>query len=354
MTSPAIVATRLVTQRDLAAICNVSLMTVSNALRGAGRVRPKVAAAIIAAAHEHGYSRETHFGARALQQRRHGGQVATKVICAVVREIEDDDRLFNGRILRGIEVAAAADDNELIIAPNVKSGGLPRVVTRRQVDGLIWLLSEVAMHAGPVHSPVPWVSILYDVPEADTVLVDNREGGRQLGEHLAALGHRCVAFVGSGSSLGCERLAGLRAGLAAAGGRVPAEYVSTERHVGTEAQVLPLLRRAMAAAQARPAAERFTALAVYNDHQAGFVIRCLEQEFGWRGPQDLSVTGFDGLSHVPASTRRLTTAALPLEELGATANRLLTCRLAHPGRPRQRRVLAPRLVVGDTTTVAGA
>lgn len=346
--------TRMITQRDLAAICKVSLMTVSNALRENGKVRPEVAAMILAAAREHGYSLEDHFGARALRSRRHGCSVATKVICAAIRHLEDEDRLFNGRILRGIEKAVNADSNDLIIVPNVRVGQFPRVIVRRQVDGLVWLLSDVVLRSGTPQCPVPWVSILFDAPEVDSVLVDNGDGGRQLGEHLASLGHRHVAFVGSGNSLAHERLAGLRAALAAAGGGVPEEFVATNRYAGTEGHVLPLLRQAMAAAQARPVAERFTAVAAYNDYQAEFVIRCLEREFGWRGPRDMSVTGFDGLTQVPATTRRITTAAIPLEELGAEGYRLLNARMAQPALPRQLRVLKTGLVVGETTAAVEA
>ena len=59
-----------VTQSELAEMFGVSRVTVSRALRHAGKVGSKLQAAIVEAARTHGYSHEAHFSARDMRLRR--------------------------------------------------------------------------------------------------------------------------------------------------------------------------------------------------------------------------------------------------------------------------------------------
>ncbi|OPZ24892.1 MAG: HTH-type transcriptional regulator DegA [Lentisphaerae bacterium ADurb.BinA184] len=325
----------------------VSQMTVSRALSGGDGVKPELLKAILEAAAKHGYSLERHFQARSLRARRTGIETPTHVICAIVYDTAQGDQHFNARVLHGVESVANEGGYELVIAPNAR-GALPRVVLRRQVDGVVWLISQMDVQAGRTSCPVPWVGLLYDVPETDVVLVDNAGGAKALGRHLAELGHRRVGYVGTASELGQARLAGLRAGLALHGGEAPEEFVAANPWVGDEETTLQLLRPLMDRVKGRPAAERPSAIAMYNDHMAGFAIRCLREEYGLRVPEDVSVTGFDGTPR-DASLPTLTTASIPLEKVGAEATRLVAWRMANPDAPRRRVVVGTELTVGETT-----
>jgi DNA-binding LacI/PurR family transcriptional regulator len=96
----------------------------------------------------------------------------------------------------------------------------------------------------------------------------------------------------------------------------------------------------------------FTALACYNDYMAAAAVMHLRQN-GVRLPEDVSVVGFDNVRPDWYEGPALTTMAVPLEEIGAEAARLLYWRLAHPEAPPRRLVLASSLVAGESTRAVG-
>lgn len=330
----------------------VSRVTVSRALRRTGQVKPELEKSILAAARQHGYSEETNFTARALRHRREDSHMETNVVCAVVPiHGSQGAQPFHRRLLEGIERCAEQGGDELIITVSGKPQ-LPRVVVRRQVDGVIWLLSEDALaHLDSIYDPrsvPPMVSVLFTLPRVDAVAADDHGAMRAMGEYLARQGHRRVAFLGTDSELGRARLAGLRAGLAGAGGSVNDNDLQMKPHVMGPDKVLPMLRALMERRQALPAAQQFTALAAYNDYIALIILRALRDEYGLRVPRDLSVTGFDALDLDPDAAPTLTTAAMPLEELGAEAVRMIDWRMRNPHEPPRRVVLPAPLVEGES------
>lgn len=343
-----------ITQGELAEEFKVSQMTISRALRGSEGVSKKLRQAILQKAQERGYSPEESFEARSLRRRAFGARSATKVICVIVWDVAlagGTGAPFNQRILRGVVASAQAAGTEVIVAPHMQAQ-LPRVVLRRQVDGVVWLLTDTHVRHGATVCPVPWVSLLFDVPGADVVGVDNALAAHALGQHLANLGHRQVAFIGPASPLARERLAGVRAGLATRGGAVPDALVSCAPLAMGPASTERLMAQLWEQSGARPGACPWTAVAVYNDFMAATVMRWLQAR-GLRVPQDVSVTGFDGTlpSDQPAAVP-LTTAVIPLEELGAEAVRLLDWRLQQPTAPRRRVLLEAAFAVGGSTAAA--
>jgi DNA-binding LacI/PurR family transcriptional regulator len=85
------------------------------------------------------------------------------------------------RLLRGIERGAKSAGNELMIAPSVVGDRLPRVVARRQVDGVVWALSDEDFRFHEPTCPVPLVSVLFPAPGADLVAVNDHEAMRTCG-----------------------------------------------------------------------------------------------------------------------------------------------------------------------------
>lgn len=339
-----------ITQGELAEEFKVSQMTVSRALRGTLGVGTKLRAAILKRAQEGGYSAESSFEARSLRSLAFGTRRETKVICVIVRDmasVTGTNSTFNHLILMGILDSAKSADTEIIVAPHVESE-LPRVVLRRQVDGVIWLLSDINILKG-AHCPVPWVSLLFDVPGADVVAIDNTSAAQAIGRHLAGLGHRQVAFIGPDSPLARERLEGLRAGLRESDGQVPDTAVCLERFAMSPPTTERLMTRLWEQSGAAPGARPWTAVAVYNDFMAITAMRFLHAK-GLRIPQDVSVTGFDGIC--PEGMQPpvpIATAVIPLADLGGEAVQLLDWRLKHPGAPRRRILLDARFEARATT-----
>jgi LacI family transcriptional regulator len=224
----------------------------------------------------------------------------------------------------------------------------PLVVNRREVDGVVMALgNEFAQH--PLFpAPVPSVFIFTGPEGADVVTVEDFDASMKLGAHLASLGHRRVAYIGFKTNMSLKRLYGLRAGLNMAGGSVPDDCTFL-MHQGGLAEFCARADRFLEAARSGdPGPNGVTALMVYNDYFATVVIRRL-RERGVRVPEDISVVGFDNVRPPGYDGPPLTTAAMPLEELGAEAARMLYWRLAHPDAPPRKLVLNTPLVEGATT-----
>jgi DNA-binding LacI/PurR family transcriptional regulator len=179
------------------------------------------------------------------------------------------------------------------------------------------------------------------------VAIDDRAAGRQIGQHLAALGHRDVAMVvGTSGQPGVPvatvqedqlylysalRLAGIREGLGP-GARV--RVISggrTAPESGCAAAGLVLDRQ-----------DRPSAVAADSDVLATGVLEALRLR-GLEPGRDVSVTGFDG---VPvAAPAGLTTIEQPIRDKGRQMGRMLL----DPTFTERQIVLPTELVVRTST-----
>lgn len=142
----------------------------------------------------------------------------------------------------------------------------------------------------------------------------NFAGGLAAVNHLLALGHRRIGYLGGPASAACNqaRLHGYRAGLEAAGAHLPDGYVRMghfryhDGFSGTTALLdLP---------------EPPTAVFAGNDEIAAGVIEAGRAR-GLRVPDDLSVVGFDDTGLARLTSPPLTTVRQPLQQLGNVALR---------------------------------
>jgi LacI family transcriptional regulator len=89
------------------------------------------------------------------------------------------------------------------------------------------------------------------------------------------------------------------------------------------------------------------AIVCANDQTALGVLDILEQH-GVRVPEDVLVTGFDGITAGRHSRPRLTTVHQPMVELGRAAVHAITARLDDPGLGPQSLTLPVRVVLRDS------
>jgi LacI family transcriptional regulator len=187
--------------------------------------------------------------------------------------------------------------------------------------------------------PLVYVDRVADESDRCWVKTDDFAGGRLAGDHLVALGHRDIAFVGNPGTRAqvARRFEGVAQSLSQAG--TTAELVDTESWQISDG-------RAAGAALAVRGRDRLpTAIMCGNDLIALGVLL----EFAHRGirvPDDVSIVGFDDLSWSEAATVPLTTVHQPREELGRRAVRLLLDEIdrgeAHSHRHE---LLVPELVI---------
>jgi len=217
----------------------------------------------------------------------------------------------------------------------------------RQVDGVITatarldhgLLDEMAA-AG---LPIVLVNRGLDDGLLSSATADDREGARLAVEHLAALGHTRIAHLGGPQevSTGHSRYEGFVAGMEQAGLAVDGELVRFGVAF-TEPEGERMCAE-LVAGSSRP-----TAIIAGNDLMA---LGCYDV-FAAQGidcPADMSVVGFNDMPFSERFHPPLTTIGIPHYEIGAAAAELLLERLQQPDMPARQVVLAPQLVVRDSS-----
>ncbi|MFF2654455.1 LacI family DNA-binding transcriptional regulator [Streptomyces sp. NPDC058045] len=319
----------MATMADVARRAGVSAATVSHVLNGTRPVRPATRQAVLDAIEALGYTHNTL--ARSLVTAR-TGTVGLAVSAA--------RHPYFAEILSGVEAAALEHGYGLLVAdPHDDPGHELRVVRllhQRRVDGLILtpsaapaaLLDYLRRHRVP--------TVLLDrvpAPEDggggwafDQVGAENAGPAEELVAHLAGLGHTRIGLIAglAGLSTSRERLAGYRAGLAAAGLRFDPALVAAGHSTadGAEAAARALLDR--------PAPP--TSLLAANDAMTLGTLRAL-RALRRRVPRDVALVGFGDFPWADLFEPRLTAVAQPAAEIGATALRLLLDRVDAPDRP---------------------
>jgi DNA-binding LacI/PurR family transcriptional regulator len=286
----------------------VSRQTVSNVLNGSGRVGNAARARVLAAVEELGY--HPHQGARSLRSRR------TRQFAYVMPQVQ----LLPGnyimqQFLQSLAAACARQSYSLVIV--VPDGDprdeMRRLIASRSVDAFLLselqqddprakLLAEARMpfacfgRTGPA-LPQNWVDI------------DNRAAVTAAVEHVLARGFGRIAFVGyrTPNYWDSERAAGFRDGLAASGVSAGQAHMLLVDEANAREKIRSLLSPARS--ELRP-----DAIVTSSDRLAG-VVYSVAAEFRLRIGQDLAVTGFDGSSAAALMHPRLTTVAVPVDDI---------------------------------------
>ncbi len=199
------------TLRDVAARAGVGIKTVSRVVNRESGVSAAMAVRVEAAVKELGY--RPHAGASAL--RRADGR--SSVIGVVVDDVANP---FSGAVLRAVEEVARNRGTVVLAGSADEDGDREREVaeafTDRRVDGLIVAPSGKATDhlEHELHRGLPLVVVDRDVSgvEVDQVVSTNELGAGAGVAHLAAHGHRRIAYLGDLASISTarRRLAGYR------------------------------------------------------------------------------------------------------------------------------------------------
>ena len=336
-----------VTLRDVAAKAGVSVSTVSRVVTGAVAVDPETAAKVREAVSSLDY--RPNLLARSFRRR------VTHTIGLLV---PDNSNPYFAELARSIEDAGFAEGYSVVLCNSdlsaEKQAAYIDVLLAKQVDGLILASSGLIPRGGAgdgraeveriVDAGVCCVVVDRDLGETpvDQVLVDNHRGGRIVGEHLLALGHRAVACIigPSDETPSAGRVAGFRSALAEHGLAVAPEAMvrGDGRPEGGAAAARALLERGTA----------FTAVFAFNDQMAAGAVGAFRRA-GLGVPEDVSVIGFDDIPSASATFPALTTVAQPIEAMGTAVVRLLLDRIARPTAPYARIELPTALVVREST-----
>jgi LacI family transcriptional regulator len=254
--------------------------------------------------------------------------------------------------LRGVSRTLAGEEWQLILfdveRATQRREAFRSLAVRGRIDGILSIsLSPTEREAGRLRSTgVPIVLLDRDHPTLPAITIDDVDGGRLAAEHLIGLGHERLGFLGDeeGNEFGFDssahRREGFEATVAAAGLRIPPEWIVRRPHGRDAARD--------GAAELLAADERPTAIFATSDVLAIGVLEAA-QAAGIAVPDQLSVVGFDDVE--AAGYTGLTTIAQPLEESGALGAELLLRALA--GDPVESRRLPLAIVERGTTGPPG-
>ncbi|MDX6238569.1 MAG: LacI family transcriptional regulator [Kribbellaceae bacterium] len=300
------------TIRDVARLAGVSASTVSRALSMPQVVNSATRARVQSAADALGYA--PNKAARGLITGRTGN------IGLVVPDLGNP---FFPSVVKGVQARARASDVAVFLADSDEDAaaevGLVRALAK-QVDGLILCSPRAGVGELEAIAQEATVVLVNRLVEGiPAVTFDNAGGMRQAVAHLAALGHRRIAWVGGPET---SWSSGERArGLWAATGAQGLELISVGHFP-------PHYDGGMAAAD-QVVASGATAVIAYNDLVAVGLLARLHAR-GISVPDDLSVVGIDDIAMSRMAHPALTTVRLPKQQAGRVAVELLLAVLAEP------------------------
>ena len=318
---------------DVARAAGVAASTVSRAYARPGRVNAETAQRVFRAAETLGYR------SGRIDGQRPGERVAQEAIGLVIADVTNP---FYGEIIKGGYEAAREAGYQLILTHTNESPEAERHTIEReleQVDGIVIASSRMTDSAlRMVAKQKPTVLLNRIIPEASCVVTDNDRGIRRAAEHLGALGHERVFYVGGPEASWSDgmRWRALR--------EAATELELDVRRIGPNE---PTILAGLAAAQ-RVAQVGATAVLAYNDQLAIGVMKGL-RKLGLAVPGEVSVVGFDNIVFADVVEPALTTIASPLYRMGFTGvqNCIAVAQGAHPsGAPL---ILPIRLVVRQST-----
>lgn len=323
---------------DVAERSGVSIATVSRVYRTPDSVRAQTRERVLEAARQLGYVPSGN--ARGLASRTTGvlglcfpdyADPDAEADAEADSDADDAVMLYSDQIIRGMERAARRHGYALLIAASLE-GGPESLVAKvaGRVDGFAVLAQTVPTEDLEVISrrlPVVMIAGPREIDHLDHIVVANADGERELARHLIEdHGLRRLAFVGGEpESPDAEaRFHGFRQACREAGLPVPDEP-DLRAEMMTQAEGA----RAAEALLDRPG-ERPQGVLFANDQMAVGALRALERR-GVRVPEDIAVTGFDGIPLSRIVRPPLTTVRQPIRRLGEQAVELLVQRLGNSG-----------------------
>jgi len=286
----------------------VSRQTVSNVLNGSGRVGDAARTRVLEAVAALGY--HPNHGARSLRSRR------TRQFAYVMPHVQLlPANYIMQQFLQSLAAACARRSYSLVIV--VPEGDpreeMRRLIASRSVDA--FLLSELQQDDQRVkllaEAGMPFACFGRTAAplSQNWVDIDNRGAVAGAVEHVLDRGFGRIAFLGyrSANFWDTERAAGFRDGLAARG-------ISPDQSDMLFADEGNARRKVRSLLSAGRADRRPDAIVTSSDRLAG-VVYGVAAELRLRIGQDLAVTGFDGSAAAAMMYPRLTTVAIPVDDV---------------------------------------
>ncbi len=337
----------MVTLRDIAQQCGLSIATVSKAMNGVSEVSAATAQRIRETAREMGYL--PNAAARSMKT----GRSMSIALLQFPKNCSVWKHSYFAGIADAVQRVVEEKGYDLVPVNRTAAetmGGYLSYCRYRSYDGVLVLSATFSESTllDLVNSEIPLVTIDYAFHHRAAVLSDNLQGMQELVRFAYARGHRRLAFIhGEDAPVTRDRLASFHAACEALGLRIPPEYVREALYNDPESSA-----RETEALLGMP---QIPTCIFYPDDYAyvgGFRALCAH---GLSVPEDVSAVGYDGTQIASIYQHPLTTFQQDCDAIGATAARMLLDAIGSPRSFLPRQVVLPgRLVAGETVRDLGA
>jgi LacI family transcriptional regulator len=321
--------------KDVAERASVSVTTVSHVLNKTRYVNRSLVRRVENAFRSLGY--QPNALARGLRRRE------TRMLGMVV---PDNRNLYFAELARSVEDACFELGYNVILCNSdedpAKESAYLSLLAEKRVDGIVFVASgndRSGVQALLQHK-IPVVALDRELKgmRCDSIVVDNRGGGRQATLHLIGGNHRRVGCISGPRNLTSakERLQGYQDALAEV--RLPVDPALIQMgnfHVeGGYTAVQTLLNLP----------NPVTAVFAANDLMAVGALRGIAAR-GLRVPEDVAVVGFDDIALAMYTEPPLTTVKQPIREIGKLATELIMARVKGERKEPQSHRLKTSLIV---------
>jgi LacI family transcriptional regulator len=326
---------------DVARDAGVSTATASLVVRKSALVSEKTRAKVLKSIGRLGYVHDSV-----------AASLRARVSSTVGVVITDIGNPFLSEVLVGLHDALNATGHDVLLGTTFdridKQSALLQTMIGHKICGLVLCPvggTSVQDLAILQKANVPTVLVGRDVSYAnryDMVIADSFAGARLAVQHLLDAGHRRIAFLGGSEQVPTyrRRLSGYVETLMANGVEVDMSLVlpGPSNFEFGDAAIANVLDRA------HPP----TAAFCYNDVVAIGALQGL-QRLGLRAGNDVGLVGFDDIKHATITNPALTTISVDTAQWGGMIARILERRIREPAAPSDKIVVAPRLVVRDSS-----
>lgn len=319
---------------DVAKHAGVSHATVSRVMNGNFSVAADIAERVRQAAAELKYQPNSVGRSLALGK--------TDTIGVVVPDLANPT--FQA-MLRGVSRAAARQGYRVLIADSSEVSSEEAILAaeaRRRCDGVILCAprmpdADLQDMASALH-PLVLINRSTEIENTPCLSADYGQGIQELAGLLVAQGHRRLVFLA-----GPERSASNRL-------RVEGLEQFVAQNPAVELQTLP---GGVSFAEGHESADAIissgaTGVLAFNDLVAMGLLSGLHER-GISVPGQMSVTGFDDIPFARYTTPTLTTAAVPITELGEMAWQRMSAVLADDDSVQLATVIQPEVIVRGST-----
>lgn len=325
--------------KDVAARAGVSISTVSKYFNNPSGLSDKCRLAVEEAVKELNYTPNEI--ARGLRTKK------TNVIALIVPDIVNS---FYSEMYDYIRVAAARKNYTIQMYttednPNILSELLSQF-SRSNIDGIILGFLDddrVVEKLSSVESNTPLALISWDVnTEFNSVILNLGSTIYTTTQHLISKGHKKIAYIGGILHLRIsdEKIAGYKRALKDNGLEFNEDYVYYGKYQFKSGY--------QAAQYFMNLSDPPTAIVGANDVLAIGACKYLQNN-GYRIPQDVAVTGMDGIQLARLYDPNITTMVMPMEEMCNELLEYLINKIDRPGSKNRQTIYESKLLVGRST-----